>query len=212
MGFNITTERLVLEDLTGQDRAGIQRIAHDPGVMKYVLIWLENDEQIAGFLQHAIDESQRADRRDYVLAVRVRGKRDFAGFTMLEMDRKQMSTAEIGCILLPEYWKNGYASEILRALLAFGFEKLSLHHLYGKCDVLNLASTRVLEKSGLQYESTLHEHVWLRDHWRSTRYYGMLAGEYFFPSRSCFREGEFPPKSSGPYHRCLRTGIPRSER
>jgi [ribosomal protein S5]-alanine N-acetyltransferase len=184
MSFRLTTKRLILEDLTRQDRTGIQRIARDPGIMKYVLIWLENDVQVAGFLQHAIDESQRTDRRDYVLAVRIPGTGAFAGFVLLEIDPEQPSTAEVGCILLPEYWKSGYASEILRALLAFGFGSLSLHRVYGKCDVLNLASAHVLEKCGLKYEGTLREHVWLRDHWRSTRYYGMLAGEYSLPRSS----------------------------
>jgi [ribosomal protein S5]-alanine N-acetyltransferase len=182
MSFRITTERLILEDLTCADLPGIQCIARNHDVMKYVLIWLENDEQVAGFLQHAIEDSQRAGgRRDYVLAVRIPGTGVFAGFVMLEIDPEQTSTAEVGCILLPEYWKSGYASEILRALLAFGFETLSLHRVYGKCDELNLASAHVMEKCGLAYEGTLREHVWLRDHWRSTRYYGMLAGEYSHP-------------------------------
>lgn len=179
MSFRITTERLILEDLTGADLPGIQCIASDHDVMKYVLIWLEDNEQVARFLQHAIEESQRADRMDYVLAVRIPGTGAFAGFVMLEIDPGQLGTAEAGCILLPEYWKSGYASEILRALLAFGFEKLSLHRVYGKCDELNLASAHVMEKCGLLYEGTIREHVWLRDHWRSTRYFGMLAGEYF---------------------------------
>jgi RimJ/RimL family protein N-acetyltransferase len=179
MGFCITTDRLFLEDLNEKDRAGIQHIARDRTVMKYVLIWLENDEQVAGFLQHAIDESQRTEgRRDYVLAVRIPETRAFAGFVMLEIDPEQTGTAEIGYVLLPEYWMNGYASEILRALCAFGFEKLCLHRVYGKCDELNLASAHVMEKCGLVYEGTIREHVWLRDHWRSTRYYGMLEGEY----------------------------------
>jgi [ribosomal protein S5]-alanine N-acetyltransferase len=178
MGFIITTERLILEDLTLQDLVNLQRIARDPLVMRYVLIWLENDEQVAGFLQHAIAESEREDRQDYVLAVRIPGTAEFAGFVMFEIDPEQTSTAEVGCILLPAFWKSGYASEILRALLAFGFEKHSLRRVYGKCDELNLASAHVLEKCGLKYEGTLREHVWLRDHWRSTRYYGMLAGEY----------------------------------
>ena len=178
MVFSLTTERLILDDLTGLDLANMQWIARDPHVMRYVLIWLENDEQVAGFLQHAIEESQRADRQGYVLAIRVPGTGEFAGFTMLEIDPEQTSTAEVGCILLPAYWKSGYASEILRALLAFGFDELALHRVYGKCDELNLPSAHVMEKCGLQYEGTIREHVWLRDHWRSTRYYGMLAGEY----------------------------------
>jgi ribosomal-protein-alanine N-acetyltransferase len=186
MSFSITTERLLLEDIRTEDLAGIRCIARNHGVMKYVLIWLENDEQIESFLRHAVDESQRAEgRMDYVLAVRIPGTGEFAGFVMLEIDPEQTSTAEVGCILLPEYWKSGYASEILRALLAFGFETLSLHRVYGKCDELNLASAHVMEKCGLAYEGTLREHVWLRDHWRSTRYYGMLEGEYS-PPRSSF--------------------------
>jgi RimJ/RimL family protein N-acetyltransferase len=179
MGFRITTERLFLDDMTVQDFSSLRQLARDRSVMKYVLIWLENDEQVAGYLQHAIDESQRTEgRRDYVLAVRIPGSGAFAGFVMLEIDPEQTCTAEIGYVLLPEYWNNGYASEILRALFAFGFEKLSLHRVYGKCDELNLASAHVMEKCGLAYEGTIREHVWLRDHWRSTRYYGMLAGEY----------------------------------
>ena len=178
MVFSLTTERLVLEDMNGQDIIRMQDLARDRDVMKYVLIWLENDEQVAGYVRHAVEGSERVDRQDYVLAIRVPGTGAFAGFVMLEIDPDQTSTAEVGCILMPEYWKNGYASEILRALLAFGFDKLSLHRVYGKCDELNVASAHVLEKGGLAYEGTLREHVWLRDHWRSTRYYGMLAGEY----------------------------------
>jgi RimJ/RimL family protein N-acetyltransferase len=179
MVFSLTTERLVLEDLTHDDLANIRRIACDPGVMKYVLIWLENDEQVAGFVQHAIDEAQKREGRlAYILAARIAGTREFAGLTFIDIDRELKSTAEVGYILLPAFWKNGYASEILRAYLAFGFETLGMHRVYGKCDDLNHASAHVMEKCGLAYEGTVREHVWLRDHWRSTRYYGMLAGEY----------------------------------
>ncbi len=178
MVFSLTTERLVLEDLTSEDLANVQGIAWNRDVMKYVLIWLEDDEQVAGFLDHAIDESRREGRRDYVLAAQLPGSREFVGLTFIEIDPGEPGTAEIGYVHLPEYWNNGYASEILRAYLAFGFGPLSLHRVYGKCDELNRASAHVMEKCGLAYEGTLREHVWLRDHWRSTRYYGMLAAEY----------------------------------
>ena len=52
MSFSLTTDRLILEDLTGQDLPGLRRIAQDRDVMKYVLVWLENNEQVAAFLQH----------------------------------------------------------------------------------------------------------------------------------------------------------------
>jgi RimJ/RimL family protein N-acetyltransferase len=179
MVFSLNTERLILEDMNVQDVARMQSLARNREVMKYVLIWLESDEQVAGYVRHAIEEAGlQKDRHDYLLAIRIPGTEDFAGFVMLEIDPEQTSTAEIGCILLPAYWKNGYASEILRALLTFGFETLGMHRMYGKCDELNLPSAHTLEKGGLKYEGTIREHVWLRDHWRSTRYYGMLAEEY----------------------------------
>jgi len=115
---------------------------------------------------------------DYILAARDYSTGAFAGIIFIEIDPGQTSTAEVGCVLLPAYWKRGYAPEILRTLLAFGFGPLGLHRVYGKCDELNIPSARSLEKGGMKYEGTLREHVWLRDHWRSTRYYGMLAGEY----------------------------------
>jgi len=178
MAFSIKTERLVLDDLTKEDLDRVRQIAFDPEVMRYVLLWLDDDAQVAGFLGHAIYESQQQDRMLYMLAVRLPDSKEFAGISFIEIDQGHRTTAEIGYVLLPAYWNIGFATEILKALLAFGFGKLSMHRVYGKCDELNVASARVLEKCGLRYEGTLREHVWLRDHWRSTRYYGMLTEDY----------------------------------
>lgn len=181
MVLSLKTERLVLEDMDGRDLGPMQALARNPDVMQYVFIWLENDAQVAEYVQHALDEAKRPDRKDYLLAVRIPGTTDFAGFVMIEIDPAQPTTAELGCILLPPYWKYGYASESLRAIVSLCFTSLSLHRVYAKCDDGNHASAHVLEKGGLVYEGTLREHVWLRDHWRSSRYYGLLAGE--FPAR-----------------------------
>ena len=183
MVFSLPTERLILEDMHEGDLAAVRCMARDPAVMKYVWIWLENEEQITGYVRHAIEEAARPDRQSYILAVRIPQTGDFAGYVLLEIDPQQPTTAEVGYILRPEYWKNGYASEILRALLAFAFGPLGLHRVYGKCDALNTSSAHVLEKCGLVYEGTLRENVWLRDHWRSTRYYGMLEAEYPGPGK-----------------------------
>lgn len=179
MGFSIITERLIIEDPIEHDLDNFRSIARDPDVMKYVLIWLENDEQIAAFHRRALDAVNPEGRLDYIASVRIMGTREFAGLSFIDIDPAQKSTAEIGCVLLPEFWGSGYALEILNSFVAFGFETLSLHRVFGKCDELNIPSARVMEKGGLRYEGTIREHVWLRDHWRSTRYYGMLAYEYF---------------------------------
>jgi RimJ/RimL family protein N-acetyltransferase len=63
-------------------------------------------------------------------------------------------------------------------MLALGFLRLGFHRVWGKCHTQNLASAKVMEKLGMTYEGTLREHVWLRDHFRSSRIYGMLQDEY----------------------------------
>jgi ribosomal-protein-alanine N-acetyltransferase len=179
MSFSITTDRLILEDLTAQDLSNLRRVARDPDFMKYVLIWLDTDEQITTFLQNSIDEAGNdEDRLDYILAARAKDTGAFAGLTFIEIDREHRSTAEIGIALLPAFCRNGYGSEILNAYIAFGFETLGMHRVYGKCDEQNIPSARLMERCGLVYEGTIREHVWLRDHWRSTKYFGMLVGEY----------------------------------
>ncbi|MDD5143319.1 GNAT family protein [Methanoregula sp.] len=179
MVFSLATERLVLDDLTLEDLPHIRRIGNDRELMRYVLIWLDTDEQIRLFLQHAIDEAEKIQgRRDYTLAARDRRTREFIGLTFIEIDPAQESTAEVGIVLLPAFCRNGYGSEILRTYLRFGFGTLGMHRVFGKCDEQNLPSARLMERCGLVYEGTIREHVWLRDHWRSTRYYGMVAGEY----------------------------------
>jgi len=177
-GFFLETERLVLEDLTGEDLSHISRVARDPDVMAFVLLWLDDDAQVAAFLGRAIDEAQKNPRISYVLAARVKASDEFAGLTFLEIDPDQASTGEVGIVLLPEFQACGYGKEILQKYMDFGFCTLGLHRMFGKCDERNLASARLMERCGLLYEGTIREHVWLRDHWRSTRYYGILAGEY----------------------------------
>lgn len=178
MTFSIKTDRLILDDLNEGDLSHLRQVARDPSFLRYVLVWLDTEEQIAAFLQHAIDEAAAEDRRDYVLAARKRETGEFAGLTFIEIDPGTRTSAEVGIALLPAFCRNGYGAEIVYAFLRFGFETLMMHRVFGKCDELNIPSARLMEKCGLVYEGTIREHVWLRDHWRSTRYYGMLAGEW----------------------------------
>jgi hypothetical protein len=71
----------------------------------------------------------------------------FCGFT--GFDVRQDRRGEFGWYLAPRFWGRGYATEISSLFLAFGFENLGLPAILATCDPANLASRRVLEKSGL---------------------------------------------------------------
>jgi len=50
---------------------------------------------------------------------------------------------------LPEQWNQGYGTETARALIKFGFEKLSLHKIEAGVATENIRSINVLEKAGM---------------------------------------------------------------
>ena len=56
---------------------------------------------------------------------------------------------------LPEFWNQGYASEITQELINFAFEKLKLKTIAAAHGVGNDKSQRILTKNGFQYVDTI---------------------------------------------------------
>lgn len=65
--------------------------------------------------------------------------------------------AEIKYALLPAYWGQGYASEAVPALLEYGALKHGLTQIIATVAEGNLASQRVLLKSGMSYSHAIYE-------------------------------------------------------
>ena len=76
------------------------------------------------------------------------------------------------------YWRKGYASEVVKRMLSFGFEELKLHRIEALCDVRNTASIRVLEKAGMTIEGCMREHRFVKEYWRNSVLYSMLEQEF----------------------------------
>ncbi len=67
--------------------------------------------------------------------------------------------AEFGFLLNRRFWRNGYATEASRAVVDWIFSVPSVWRLAATCDVENVASARVLEKSGLTREGILRRAI-----------------------------------------------------
>tara|TARA_R110000744_G_scaffold180013_1_gene299008 strand:- start:55 stop:369 length:315 start_codon:yes stop_codon:yes gene_type:complete len=65
--------------------------------------------------------------------------------------------AEVWYKIHSDYWKKGYATEALKAILDFGFDTLKLHRIEAGCAVENIGSIKVLEKSGMVREGRLRQ-------------------------------------------------------
>lgn len=68
-------------------------------------------------------------------------------------------TAELGYWLAEPFWGRGIATAAVRAFVANGFGSLPLDRIFAEVNSNNLASARVLEKAGFEYEGRLRKNV-----------------------------------------------------
>jgi ribosomal-protein-alanine N-acetyltransferase len=66
----------------------------------------------------------------------------------------EVDETEVLYLLDSAYWGKGFATEAAYASLRWGFEELYLDHIIGVAFPENVASRRVLEKTGCTYEGT----------------------------------------------------------
>lgn len=73
---------------------------------------------------------------------------NFIGLAKLEINENDFSEAELGYLLLPKFWRNGYGSEIAKLLLNKAEESKDLHRIIATIDPKNIASKKILLKNG----------------------------------------------------------------
>lgn len=82
-------------------------------------------------------------------------------------------SAEIGYTLDPDYWGRGYASEAVGAFVDYLFGTLGVSRVWGMLDPANLASARVLERTGFLYEGRTRLSYWKDGHPSDDLIYGL---------------------------------------
>ena len=97
---------------------------------------------------------------------------DFLGWAHLRPDHLQPAWAEVGYRLRRQHWGQGIAPEVTQALLAHAFETLGCATVSARTHRDNVASRRVMEKSGLELAGAFE-------------YPGTTVGTVEFPPAPC---------------------------
>ena len=85
--------------------------------------------------------------------------------------------AEVGYWIGHEFWEQGYATEALKAVLAYGFSR-GVHRIWAEHFAHNPASGRVMQKAGMKHEGTLRHHMVKWDQPVDCEVYGILSTEF----------------------------------
>jgi ribosomal-protein-alanine N-acetyltransferase len=139
---------VIVRDLVPQDETAFVEWAGHPEMYAHMTWRLDSSEAAAAYFRGLYDHPARtaSPRRHWFLAV-VDSSGAFCGIT--GFDVREDGRGEFGWYLAPQFWGNGYATEITTLFLEFGFDRLGLSAIEATCDPANVASRRVLEKSGL---------------------------------------------------------------
>ncbi|MFE6780483.1 GNAT family N-acetyltransferase [Streptomyces sp. NPDC057702] len=158
MNVFVTTERLVLRRFTEADVDHLVTLDSDPRVMRYLTGELTPRAEIENkVLPGILRDYQRGPAGRWAAVERASG--DFVGWLGLQPSPDGgVRDVELGYRLRASVWRRGYATEGSRALLHKGFADLGVERVWAQTMAVNTASRRVMEKAGLRYVRTFHEH------------------------------------------------------
>ena len=150
------SQRLDLCHPDANDFPALHAILSDPTTMAQAFAgrpMSEAESQV--FFRDHFDWSHNG-RRAGIL--RRRGQSEILGFAgLLPCAALGADDYEIGFVLAPAHWGQGYAQEIGHAQLAYGFTQLDCPRLLAQVAPDNLASRKALEKLGMAlHGSTQH--------------------------------------------------------
>lgn len=148
----IETQRLLIKPPTQEDFADLLALRTDPDVMKYIGDGsLQSEEKVKTVLTQLIEYYKKYGTTFFCAFEKSSG--NFigqVGLFQLAFDEKQ-TELEVAYRLHKKYWGFGYATELTRAIISWGFNHLSVDHFVAVIKPNNNASRRVLEKSGMYY-------------------------------------------------------------
>jgi RimJ/RimL family protein N-acetyltransferase len=150
MKIILETERLLVREYVEEDAEAFFKLNSDPEVLRFVpdkaLLNVEQARQI--LIDHPIADYRKHGFGRGACVLKSTGEQiGFAGLKYLE----EFGEVDVAYRFLPKYWGQGLATEAALASVRYGFADLDLKQIIGLVMPKNIASVRVLEKTGLRY-------------------------------------------------------------
>ncbi|UIP26750.1 GNAT family N-acetyltransferase [Photobacterium sp. TLY01] len=151
--MNLETQQLVLDPITETDWALFKALHTIPAVIEKCFDAPSDDELKAKF--HARLQAWTPDSGAWLtLVIKEKASGEKVGITGFFVDQ---GIAEMGYLLMPEFYGKGYGTESLRVVIDWAEEELGLALFRAVVTEGNIASERVLEKCGFRLQEKIPE-------------------------------------------------------
>jgi ribosomal-protein-alanine N-acetyltransferase len=148
----------------------------DPEACRYQAWGPNTAAQTKAFVAQAVSGWIHQPQSRYVWTAEEQQR--VVGLGELRISSREWRQGEIGYVVHVDHWGRGIGTAIGRALLRIAFESMDLHRVIATCDPRNLASAAVLQKVGMAFEGQLRQTMQIRDGWRDSSVFSVLANEW----------------------------------
>lgn len=173
----VTTARTTLREVRADDLPDLMEVNGDPEVTQFLPYATWQSLSDAGAWLDRMDKLVATGTARQLVIVR-RADNKAIGTALLFKFDEGSSRLELGYALGRASWRQGYASEALRAVLTHAFDAMGIRRVEAEVNPNNVPSNALLESLGFTREG------FLRDRWVSkgitygVNIYGLLASEW----------------------------------
>lgn len=151
----IETERLIIRPYTEADKNDLIGLFTDSEVMKYVGDGVMTESQAEEWWHKLFNKFYAQGVN--IWAVFSKADSQYIGHTGIYPRPTKKEDWEFVYFLSRRAWGKGYATEIARAMIEYGFHEIKLPEVFATVDNDHPDSIRVLEKSGLSFLRYEHD-------------------------------------------------------
>lgn len=173
----LTTDRLCLRKIVNTDVKNMLTYLSDPLVMQYYGLEPFQTEDEA---RDEINWYDKILKEETGIRWGITQKSDdkiIGSCGFLNWDH-QHSRIDIGYELAREFWGMGFASEVLEAVLTFGFEQMKLERIQALIEPANIASIKLVERHGFLREGLLRHYEFGNGKFDDLYMYSILKEEF----------------------------------
>jgi len=163
----LETGNLILREFTENDFDAVHRYASCVENLLYITWGPNTEDHTQAYIHMAITKANETPCTDYQYAAVLKNTNQMIGACNLALSGDE---GEIGWILHKDYWKQGYGTEMGKALLKFGFDEVGVRRITARCNSENYGSYRIMERIGMRREGFFFDNR--PAHKQSERKYG----------------------------------------
>ena len=154
----ITTKRLILRKFAINDTEDVfMNWANDIEVTRY-LSWLPHGklDVTKNIINAWVEDYKNPDTYNWGIELKNLGQ-VIGSISVIKFECKNL-VCEIGYCLSKKYWNKGIMSEALKAVIGFLIDNVGVQRVYAYHNANNVASGKVMQKAGMQFEGKLRKY------------------------------------------------------